>query len=95
LSKGFFAWEKEPVLQKAASDPASLRDEEHAFCFSIYALATLSLTEEECQNIVGKPRNSSLSTFQSTTEAALRSAHYISTRSLLVLQALTLYMVGS
>jgi hypothetical protein len=95
LTKMFFAWAKESVLQKASAGTEGLDTGEHSFCFSVYALSTLSLSDAECQAMLGGPRETTLRTFQLAAEAALRSAHYVSTRSLLVVQALAMYMVGN
>lgn len=90
----FFNWAKEPILRHAARDPAGLSSSEHAFCFSIYAMATLSMTEQECEAIfVERSKSSMLDKYQSALETALVVNNYASTSNILVLQALVLYLV--
>jgi hypothetical protein len=91
----FFAWDKQTIIETAADDPISLSSGQRAFCFSIYFISTLSLSEEEC-NIRqdGHTRSSTLDDFQEQAEAALIAANYASTGDLIVLQAFILYLVS-
>ena len=94
--KVFFDWDKEPVLQKAASDPASLSQGQQALCFAVYFIAALSLSDEECKaKLDSLSRQALLKDFQSSVETALVAANYASTSDLLVLQAFILYMVSN
>jgi len=94
MTKLFFDWEKAPILQKAAKDPQTLLKGEQAFSFAIYFITILSLTEKECDKIIGDSKKSQLlDDFQSYIETALVTAGYITTSDLLVLQALLIYLV--
>ena len=94
LVKLFFDWNKEPILHRAASDPADLSVGEQAFCFSTYFIAALSLSEEECKAKLNCPaRSLLLDEFQFKAEAALIAAKYASTGEVIVLQAYLIYLV--
>jgi hypothetical protein len=94
MTKLFFDWEKEPVLQKAADKPQILSKAEHAFSFAVYFITILSLSDAECGDITGDPgRARLLDDFQSSVETALLAAGFIATSDLLVLQAFLLYLV--
>jgi hypothetical protein len=94
MSKLLFDWDKETLLQKAADNPRSLSKAEHAFTFAIYFITTLSLSEEECEDIMGgSSRLPLLDDFQSSVETALFAAGFSMTSDLLVLQEFILYLV--
>lgn len=60
--------------------------------FAIYSTATMSLTDEECQQTFNEPRRSLLSRYVSATKAALSKANFMATINLVVLQALVLHL---
>lgn len=94
MTKLFFDWAKAPLLQKAADNPQALSKGEQAFCFAVYFITVLSLTNEECEDIMNESRKSQLlDSLQSFVETALLTVGFVATSDLLVLQAFLLYLV--
>ena len=62
--------------------------------FSIYAAAVMTLNEDDCIQRLGEPRKTLLSRYISATKAALSRAKFMGTISLVVLQALVLYLLS-
>lgn len=60
--------------------------------FAIYSITILSLPYAECEQIFNEPREKLLSRYLSATRIALSRARFMSTTSLVVLQALFLYI---
>lgn len=92
--KVFFDWDVEPLMQKATVDPETLSGGQQSLCFAIYFAALMSLSDEECKEMLNcSTRSSLLDNFQSYIENALMASNYASTSDILVLQALLLYVV--
>ncbi|MCJ1439169.1 hypothetical protein MMC27_008560 [Xylographa pallens] len=83
-----------PAIQKAASNIATIPRSFEALMFSIYAAAVMTLNEDECNQRLGEPRKTLLSRYIAATKAALSRAKFMGTISLIVLQALVLYIVS-
>ncbi|KAH8667074.1 fungal-specific transcription factor domain-containing protein [Xylariales sp. PMI_506] len=95
MTKLFFDWDKEPLLKKAANAPQTLSVGEQAFVFAIYFITILSLSDEECEEVMGQSSQSQLlDNFQSSAETALLAAGFVATSDLLVLQAFLLYVLA-
>ncbi|MCJ1382447.1 hypothetical protein MMC17_005560 [Xylographa soralifera] len=95
LVKLFFDWDKAPMMNRAANEPASLSPPQEALVFAIYFIAVLSLSDVECKAIFDTSKRSLLlDDFQSSVEAALERVGYASASDLLVLQALYLYVLA-
>ena len=90
----FFDWEIEIIIHKASQDPARLTQGEQALVLGIYFIATLSLSEEECVNLLHDKRSQLLDRFQRAVEDSLLIAEFIITSDRFVLQAFMLYLVG-
>jgi hypothetical protein len=90
----FFDWEIEVVIHKASYDPTSLTPGEQALIFAIYFIATLSLSEEQCIDLLHNNRPQLLETFQKAVEESLVIAEFVATSDRFVLQAFMLYLVG-
>jgi hypothetical protein len=88
-----------PSLQekflKASTDLEKIPRGLEALMFSIYHAAVTSLDESECEKILGEPRRRLLSRYRHGTRRALAKARFLGTADLVVLQAFTLYVVGS
>ena len=65
-----------------------------ALMFAIYSMAVLSLTEKECKDIIGETRKILLPRYVSATKAALSRAKFLSSTSIVVLQALVLHILS-
>ncbi|KIW84066.1 hypothetical protein Z517_03312 [Fonsecaea pedrosoi CBS 271.37] len=62
--------------------------------FAIYSIATLSLTEAECNEILGESRAALRSCYVEATKRALFRAKFMSSTSIVVLQALVLHLLA-
>ena len=62
--------------------------------FAIYSIAVLSLTENECKELLGASRAPLLSRYVDATKKALSRARFMSTTSIVVLQALVLHILS-
>ena len=62
--------------------------------FAIYSLAVLSLTEDECKELLRETRAIMLPSFVTATKAALSRARFMSSTSIVVLQALVLHILS-
>ncbi|MCJ1434793.1 hypothetical protein MMC27_004163 [Xylographa pallens] len=95
LVKLFFDWDKAPMMNRAANEPASLSSPQEALVFAIYFIAVLSLSDAECKAMFDASEKSLLlNNFQSSVEAALERVGYASASDLLILQALYLYILA-
>ena len=90
----FFDWEIEVIIHKASQDPTRLTQGEQALVLAICFIATLSLSEEECVNLLHDKRSQFLDRFQRAVEDSLLIAELIVTSDRFVLQAFMLYLVG-
>lgn len=90
----FFDWEIEAIIHKASYDPTSLTPGEQALVFAIYFIATLSLSEDQCIDLLHSNRIQLLETFQKAVEESLVIAEFVVTSDRFVLQAFMLYLVG-
>lgn len=90
----FFDWEVEVIIHKASQDPTKLTQGEQALVFAVYFIAILSLSEEECIDLLNDKRSQLLDKFQSAVERSLLIAEFLVTSDRLVLQAFLLYLVG-
>lgn len=93
LVKIFFDWEVAPVIDRAKGDVSSLAIEEEALISGIALIATLTMSNEECQNSLSEPKNECLLRGQKSLEHALEIAEYTETTDKRVLQAFMLYIV--
>jgi hypothetical protein len=66
-----------------------------ALMFAIYSMAVLSLTADECLNRIGEHRVILLRRYVQATKAALLRAKFMSSNSLVVLQALVLHIFST
>lgn len=78
----------------AASNVAGIEPNLAALMFSIYCVAILSLTEEECRTILGLSREDLLARYQSGCQRALWSCGFLRTNERECLTALYLYLVS-
>jgi len=90
----FFDWEIEVIIHKAAHNPTGLTREEQALVLAINFIATLSLSEEECLDMLHDKRSHLLDKFQKAVEDSLLIAELAVTSDRLVLQAFILYLVN-
>jgi hypothetical protein len=87
-----------PSIQKEISTITANLDQIprglEALMFSIYLAAVNSLSESECQLILKENKTIMQQIFAKATQQALANAECLKSCSLVVLQSLTLYLVG-
>lgn len=66
-----------------------------ALMFAIYSAAVMSLSDTECEDILNEPRKAFRAKLTAATRAALSHANFIATSSLIVLQALIIYIIST
>lgn len=85
------------VQQKVLDASANLKEipkNTEALMFGIYATATISMNDRECQNIFHENKEVILTRFQSGARRALHIAGYLKSSDIVVLQAFALYLVS-
>lgn len=90
-----FRW-RSAKLQGRSTDPEyvrSLSDLEHALVLSIYLVSIASLSDEECTNWLQESRSYLLLQYQTLCEEALLRTSLFCMTDVMVIKALTFYMV--
>ena len=82
------------AIDKAIGNMESIPRGFEALMFAIYHIATISLTDDECKDIMGETRIALLRRFLTATKAALSRARFMSTASIVVLQALAIHLIS-
>jgi hypothetical protein len=82
-------------VQRAASNTESLPPSFEALMFAIYSAAVTSLKDDECKKRFGEGRHILLRRYLTATKVALSRAKFMGTNSLIVLQALVLYLISA
>lgn len=95
LVKIFFDWEVAPIIERAQDHSSTLSVEEQALVISIVFIATLTLSREECRNVLCESKNELLLRRQESLEDALTKAGYTESTDKRVLQAFMLYIVST
>ena len=87
-----------PTIQRRLLDTISHLDniskEWEALMFAIYLLAIQSITANECQLIMGESKSTLVRRYHSAVRSALLRANFTSSIDLLLVQALTLYLLA-
>lgn len=83
----------QPYLLNATRPSPQLPRNVEALLFSIYTLATVSMSKDECQEILGISRDKALARFGQGVRLSLRRMGFLKTHDLLTLQALVIYLV--
>ncbi|KIW94101.1 uncharacterized protein Z519_05417 [Cladophialophora bantiana CBS 173.52] len=82
------------AIEKATNSIEHIPRGFEALMFAIYTTAILSLTQDECKQILGETRAILLPRYVAATKAALSRARFMSSTSLVVLQALVLHILS-
>lgn len=95
LTMLFFHWDKWPILERAAYHTGELSKAEHAFSFSVYLMTVVTLSDADCNAVMGDvSKTQLLDDLQETAETALLASGFIATTDLLVLQAQIIYLLA-
>ena len=65
-----------------------------ALMFAMYYLATTSLSEQQCLQLLGQDRDKLIAQYKYGTEAALANADFLGSFDMVTLQALAIYLVS-
>jgi hypothetical protein len=65
-----------------------------ALMFAIYSLAVTSMTEADCENMMGEQKSTLVLRYHNAAKQALVAANWIKSSNLVSLQAFTLFLVG-
>lgn len=84
----------EPVIQKGIANVHRIPNDLNALMFAIYSVAVLSLTEAECKEDLGEMRAVLLVRYVAATKEALSRAKFMSSTSIIALQALVLHILS-
>ena len=82
----------QPALEKAITNIEQIPRGFEALMFAIYSMAVTSLTKDECKEKLGESQASLRRRYVTATKAALSRARFMSTTSIVVLQALLLHI---
>lgn len=82
----------QPAVEEAASNPDHIPRAFEALLLAIFGAAIMSMSDEECRRVIGKPRAVSRKHYARVTEAALARARVLETTRLHALQALTIHL---
>lgn len=93
LTKLIHAPSLQPLVVEASNDHASISQNAQALLFSIYSVATISLTEEESAQVLKMSKEKALLRFASGAKAAFMRAKFMEKYDLMTLQAIVLYLV--
>lgn len=83
----------QPYALEATGSSPNLPKNVEALLFSIYTLAVVSMTKDECEDILGIPRDKALAKFSQGVRACLMRLGFLKTHDLFTLQALVIYLV--
>ncbi|KAG8528367.1 uncharacterized protein KY384_007285 [Bacidia gigantensis] len=82
------------AIEKAITDVHRIPKGFEALMFAIYSMAILSLTDTECKETLGDNRATLLPQYVAATKTALSRARFMSSTSVVVLQALMLHILS-
>ena len=95
LVKLFHAPTAQITVSNAATDLESVAPNTEALMFAIYLSATATMTEEQCVQFLETSKPVLVKRFANATQQALVNARFLKSTELVVLQALTLYLVSA
>lgn len=82
------------LILEAASDLNNISRPTEALLFSIYLCAVASMDEETSRQVLGASRSDLMARFSRAAEQALINAEFLRSTNVLILRALTLYLVS-
>ena len=94
LSKLVHVPSLQSAIEKAVTNIDRIPKGFEALMFAIYSTAVLSLTEDECKELLGESRAVLLPRYVAATKIALTRARFMSSTSIVVLQALVLHVLS-
>lgn len=83
----------ERIFLKASGMPHNVSKAEAALLYAIYLTALISLEPDQCEAHFGTPKSFMTSHYRILTEKAMAKASFLTSSSLLVLQAFVMYLI--
>ncbi|KAH0497906.1 hypothetical protein TgHK011_005188 [Trichoderma gracile] len=84
----------QPVIMEAATNMSALPLHQQALLFSIFAMASLSMTSAESIQTLGMSREAAIQKFNTGTKACLIKYSFLKNYNMTTLQALVLYLLS-
>jgi hypothetical protein len=94
LVKLFHAPTVQTMILEAVSDMRSVPKSTEALMFAIYLSSVTSMNNQDCERLMGESKPALLAKFSNATQQALVNTEFMKSINLVVLQALTLYLVS-
>jgi hypothetical protein len=83
----------QPFVIEALTSMEKIPLKYQALLFSIYTMAAMSLSDVECLQMLGMPREKALQRFTTGLKIAINRFNFLKNHDMVVLQALVLYLV--
>lgn len=93
LTKLFHAPTVQQMVLDASTNIENIPRSTEALIFAIYLASVVSLSDQECESIMGEPKLVLAERYSISTQQALTNAEVLRSSNLVVLQALTLFLV--
>ncbi|KAI0014531.1 fungal-specific transcription factor domain-containing protein [Xylariomycetidae sp. FL0641] len=84
----------QPYVLDAGTDMSSVPLNYQALLFSIFNLAVISLSNDECSQLLGMSRDAAFNQFSTASKSALVRYQYLKNHDMVILQALVLYIAS-
>jgi hypothetical protein len=93
LTKAIHVPTLQPYVAEAANGPQNVPKNIEALMFSIFLMAAVSLTPEECRGLLGYSREEAVQRYSSGVRLSLQRIGFLRSHDLPTLQAFVLYLV--
>lgn len=93
LVKIFHAPSIQQMILEAVKDLKNIPKSIEALMFAIYLASVVSMNDQDCRSLMGEPKAALLARFSNATQQALVNAEFLKSTNLVILQALTLFLV--
>lgn len=84
----------QPMVVKGVSDLESMPLEQQALLLSMCTISVVSLSNDECSNLLGMSWKTAFELFSTATKSALKEINIVKNHNRIILQALLLYPVS-
>jgi hypothetical protein len=81
------------MISESISDLGSCAPNVEALLFSIYLAAVITLNDTDCLQMMNESKQTMVAKFSYASRHALQKAEFLKSTDVLILQALTLYLV--
>jgi hypothetical protein len=92
LVKLFHAPTVQQMILDAVTDMSSIPKSTEVLMFAIYLISVTSMNDQDCTKVLGQSRPAMLAKYSNATQQALVNTEFLKSTSLVVLQALILYL---